>query len=81
MAEAAVNGEAPEFDIIGLRRVLLSNSTKRRTAELNSLHGRILEGASHQEIAAISLLLLDTYARYIDTRSRQAVESCISAIA
>ncbi|KAI7035853.1 ARM repeat-containing protein, partial [Hortaea werneckii] len=81
MAEAAVNGEAPEFDIIGLRRVLLSNSTKRRTAELNSLHGRILEGASHQEIAAISLLLLDTYARYVDTRSRQAVESCISAIA
>ncbi|KAI7154428.1 hypothetical protein KC319_g15973, partial [Hortaea werneckii] len=61
MAEAAVNGETPEFDIIGLRRVLLSNSTKRRTAELNSLHGRILEGASHQEIAAISLLLLDTY--------------------
>ena len=37
-------------------------------------------GTSPREIAAVSSILLDTYALYVDTRSRQAVERCISAI-
>ncbi|KAK5138011.1 hypothetical protein LTR08_005808 [Meristemomyces frigidus] len=81
MADAVSNGEHA-LDLVAIRRVLLSNSTKRRIAELEVLHDRILEqGPSRKEVATASLILLDTYALYVDNRSRQAVERCISAIA
>jgi hypothetical protein len=43
MAEAVVNGEHG-LDLIQTRKVLLSNSTKRRASELHDLHDRLGEG-------------------------------------
>lgn len=40
MADSTSNGEHVD-DLKSLRRILLSNSTKRRTAELHTLHERI----------------------------------------
>ncbi|KAF2763941.1 ARM repeat-containing protein [Teratosphaeria nubilosa] len=82
MAESATNGDVlPSLDLVETRKALLSNSTKRRVAELHTLKEGISAGISLNEVAAISLLLLDTHALYVDTRSRQAVEQCISTIA
>ena len=40
-----------------------------------------LSGVSESQIPALLDLLFDTYPLYVDTRSRQAVERCLSAIA
>ena len=43
MAEVVVNGEHG-LDLTQTRKVLLSNSTKQRTSELQDIHDRLGEG-------------------------------------
>lgn len=82
MAELVMNGDHNALDLAAIRNVLLSNSTKRRILELDNIHQKLVNpGTSEAETTAIALLLLDTYALYVDTGSRQAVERCISDIA
>ncbi|EME80931.1 uncharacterized protein MYCFIDRAFT_155190 [Pseudocercospora fijiensis CIRAD86] len=65
-----------------MRQALLSNSTKRRTAELHRIKDKLENGAIPlAQVPALLRSLFDTYPLYIDPRSRQAVESCLAAIA
>ncbi|KAK0946967.1 translational activator of GCN4 [Friedmanniomyces endolithicus] len=79
MAETVTNGDHA-LDLISLRTTLLSNSTKRRVQELQALCDR-LDSISTSQTLGVLDVLHDTYALYVDTRSRQAVEKCLSAIA
>ncbi|KAH0054251.1 ARM repeat-containing protein, partial [Aureobasidium melanogenum] len=64
-----------------LRQVALSSSTKRRSAELLSLHDKIVSKEYPlEQLPNLLNLLFDTYPLYIDTQSRQAVELCLVAI-
>lgn len=47
MADGEINGTAG-LDLVDLRRSLLSNSTKRRSTEVNSLQERIASGGECQ---------------------------------
>lgn len=79
--ETATNGDHG-IDIGEVRQTLLSNSTKRRSAELNSIRDQLAGGdIPSSQIPAILRTLFDTYPLYVDTKSRQAVENCLSAIA
>ncbi|EME42185.1 hypothetical protein DOTSEDRAFT_73115 [Dothistroma septosporum NZE10] len=79
--EAVSNGEHA-FDVWGARQVLLSSGTKRRTGELHSIHDQLVSREiSISQVPALLSTFLDTLPLYVDTRSRQAVESCLSAIA
>ncbi|WPH00312.1 Hypothetical protein R9X50_00313700 [Acrodontium crateriforme] len=81
MAESQVNGDHLST-VIDTRCALLSNSTKRRTSELYSLHEKLVNKDTNDlSIPSILDLLLETYPLYVDTRSRQAVEQCLSDIA
>ncbi|KAK4548898.1 hypothetical protein LTR36_008671 [Oleoguttula mirabilis] len=51
MDEPVVNG-AHGLDLAATRRALLSNSTKRRTAELDTVHDRLLEQAGESALPA-----------------------------
>ncbi|KAH0266259.1 ARM repeat-containing protein, partial [Aureobasidium melanogenum] len=80
MADAEVNGEQT-LDAGRLRQVALSSSTKRRSAELLSLHDKIVSKEYPlEQLPNLLNLLFDTYPLYIDTQSRQAVELCLVAI-
>ncbi|CAK4033172.1 Translational activator gcn1 [Lecanosticta acicola] len=81
MAEQEVNGDGG-LDIWDMRQVLLSNSTKRRTAELHTLHHKLVSREIPlSQLPALLHALFDTLPLYVDTRSRQAVETCLSGIA
>ncbi|SMR56256.1 unnamed protein product [Zymoseptoria tritici ST99CH_3D1] len=76
-----INGDH-SVDIWELRQSLMTSSTIRRTSELQSIHDQLVSGAiPAPRVPAIGRILFDTYAFYVDTRSRQAVENCLSAIA
>ncbi|KAI5364301.1 Putative armadillo-like helical, translational activator Gcn1, TOG domain-containing protein [Septoria linicola] len=82
---AVANGgpdETQKLDMWELRQTLLSNSTKRRSNELHSIHEKLINGDfPTPQVPALLHSLLDTYPLYIDGRSRQAVENCLAAIA
>ncbi|EMC96009.1 hypothetical protein BAUCODRAFT_24971 [Baudoinia panamericana UAMH 10762] len=73
---------ANNTEALDLRRVLLSSSTKRRVSELQALYDRLIveEGVPAPQLRSILSTLVDTYSLYVDSRSRQAVETCLSAI-
>ncbi|KAF2173884.1 hypothetical protein M409DRAFT_16153 [Zasmidium cellare ATCC 36951] len=76
------NGDDHAFDIWTVRQTLLSNSTKLRTSELHSIHEKLVSREiPSSRIAPLLHALFDTYPLYVDTRSRQEVELCLSAIA
>ncbi|KXT18454.1 hypothetical protein AC579_8176 [Pseudocercospora musae] len=77
-----VNGDHGLDIMWEMRQVLLSNSTKRRTAELHSIKDKLETGAVPvAQLPALLHALFDTYPLYIDTPSRHAVESCLATIA
>ncbi|KAK4931831.1 translational activator of GCN4 [Elasticomyces elasticus] len=79
MAEVATNGDHA-FDLADVRKTLLSNSTKRRVQELRTLCDT-LDSLPDPQVLGLLAVLADTYALYVDTWSRRAVEETISAIA
>ncbi|KAK5115542.1 hypothetical protein LTR62_001201 [Meristemomyces frigidus] len=82
MAETQVNGQHREVDLATIRKTLLSNSTKRRGSELESLKDRLqAEDWQTADVVRLLSIFADTYALYVDNRSRQAVEQCLSTIA
>lgn len=78
--EVTTNGHTG-LDLAGSRKVLLSNSTKRRVSELQTLKAQVIatDDLSAKQLGTLLSVIFDTYALYVDTRSRQAVEQCISA--
>ncbi|PPJ53845.1 hypothetical protein CBER1_03251 [Cercospora berteroae] len=83
VATPTANGDhGTALDMWEVRQVLLSSSTKRRSTELHNIHEKLESGDfPASQVPALLHTLLDTYPLYIDGRSRQAVESCLSAIA
>ncbi|KAF2724324.1 ARM repeat-containing protein [Polychaeton citri CBS 116435] len=80
MADEVQNGDNA-INFTEVRRTLLSNSTKRRTAELHTLHDKLVDGAlPSSQIEFVLDILYETYPLYVDPRSRQAVERCIDTI-
>ncbi|GAM86603.1 hypothetical protein ANO11243_046170 [Dothideomycetidae sp. 11243] len=80
MAADGVNGSTrPSLD--GARLVLLSNSTKKRTAELNNLNEHIDQDAlSQDEWSTLSQAVFDTLPLYTDMKSRHTAEDTILRI-
>ncbi|KAF2158029.1 ARM repeat-containing protein [Myriangium duriaei CBS 260.36] len=80
MAAEGVNGSiGPSLD--NTRLVLLSNSTKKRTAELQNLNEHLNQDAlSQEQWPALSQAVFDTLPRYIDMKSRHAAEETIIRI-
>ncbi|KAK4556108.1 translational activator of GCN4 [Recurvomyces mirabilis] len=81
MTDTEANGDHG-LDLAATRKILLSNSTKRRALELQGLNERLqADECQATENVRMLAIFVDTYALYVDTRSRQAVEQCISTIA
>ncbi|QIW98844.1 hypothetical protein AMS68_004362 [Peltaster fructicola] len=67
--------------VVVSRQELLSTSTKRRTLELSRLNDAVSQGIDSASILSLLEALFSTYPRFIDSQSRQAVETCLSTIA
>ncbi|GAB7360485.1 hypothetical protein MBLNU230_g8436t1 [Neophaeotheca triangularis] len=81
MAETVANGDAEQdLDLVEARQVLLSPSTRQRISELHHIHEKLPDLPKAQR-APLLKLLFETYPLYVDTRSRQAVERCLSLFA
>ncbi|PSK56762.1 hypothetical protein B9Z65_6386 [Elsinoe australis] len=80
MAEQPVNGSTgPDLD--GARLVLLSNSSKKRTTQLQAHHEQIKKDEIQDgQWSQLVRNIFDTLPLYVDMKSRHAAEDCISAI-
>ncbi|OQO11515.1 hypothetical protein B0A48_03242 [Cryoendolithus antarcticus] len=78
--ETTTNGDHALGDVAALRKVLLSNSTKRRSHELQQLKEELVnEGDSRFQLSQVLDIIFDTYPLYVDARSRKAAEHYLAA--
>ncbi|PNS17584.1 hypothetical protein CAC42_8127 [Sphaceloma murrayae] len=78
--DTPVNGSAGP-DLENVRLVLLSNSAKKRTAQLQTLHEQIKKDEIRDDQwPQLVHTLFDTLPHYVDMKSRHSAENCISAI-
>ncbi|KAL1310939.1 hypothetical protein AAFC00_001162 [Neodothiora populina] len=80
MADGVTNGEK-SLDVVHLREFLLSNSSKKRAAELHNLREKITnKDISTDQLPDILNIIFETHALYVDTNSRHTAEDCLTTI-